>query len=152
MLCAADYPVVVVGSEKTRSKTMEDALSKAVENGLEARQVLLPDTISPRLDPTRLPVVDLEDPEFTKHIFRPRADVVHATDKAASKLLMTPTRDAGRPGRVCERLTAASGGISRRSSSRSALEPRSLRFLTCRVGIRWGSGSRTGPRHSLWRS
>lgn len=94
MLCVADHPVVVVGTEKLRSKTMEAALSEAVNNGLKAIQVLLPNTVSPRLDSTRLPEVALGAPEFTRPVFHQRADVVHATDKAASRLLMTPTRDA----------------------------------------------------------
>ncbi|KAF8138670.1 uracil phosphoribosyltransferase-domain-containing protein [Boletus edulis] len=66
--------------------------------GLRARQVLLPNNVSPRLDTTRLPLVDITDPEFIESVFRrprcPSPQVLHATSKSAAKLLMTPTRNA----------------------------------------------------------
>jgi len=50
------------------------------------------------LDTTRLPLVDITDPEFIESVFRrprcPSPQVLHATSKSAAKLLMTPTRDA----------------------------------------------------------
>ena len=99
MLSKADQAVVVVGEDQTRSKIMEAALLDAIDNGgLRARQVLLPSNVSPRLDTTRLPLVDITDPEFIGSVFRrprgPSPQVLHATFKSAAKLLMTPTRDA----------------------------------------------------------
>ncbi|KAG9311066.1 uracil phosphoribosyltransferase-domain-containing protein [Chiua virens] len=99
MLSKADKAIVVVGEDQTRSKTMEAALLDAIDNGgLRARQVLLPSNVLPRLDTTRLPLVDITDPEFIESVFRrprcPSPQVLHATSKSAAKLLMTPTRDA----------------------------------------------------------
>ncbi|MBE3046803.1 haloacid dehalogenase-like hydrolase [Candidatus Bathyarchaeota archaeon] len=141
MLREANYPVVVVGSEETRSSIMDKELSEVIKDGLQARQVLLPSPVSPLLDTNVLPVVQLKDlgfaesasprydtaeipvalpknlgpaesapsrpetaepaqlsdQEVTEPISRQlgEPDVVHATDKAASRLLMTPTWDAG---------------------------------------------------------
>ncbi|KAH6968024.1 uracil phosphoribosyltransferase-domain-containing protein [Fusarium avenaceum] len=70
MRIKADQAIVVVGAEKTRSRTMDSALSEAIEKGeLQARQALLPSHSPPRLDARRLPL-------------------------AAAKLLMAPMRDA----------------------------------------------------------
>lgn len=100
MLARADEAVVVVGGEQSRSRSMEAVLSSAISSGvLHARQCLLPSNVSPRLDSTRLPLVDITSTTFLEHIFR--ADYVHAgsnsvhcVDTHAAKLLMTPTRDA----------------------------------------------------------
>lgn len=99
MLSKADQAVVVVGEDSIRSKTMEAALLDAIDNGgLRAQQVLLPSNVSPRLDTTKLPLVDITDPEFIESVFRrprcPSLQVLHATSKSAAKLLMTPTRNA----------------------------------------------------------
>lgn len=100
MLNRADQAVVIVGEEQTRSKTMDAALSTAIENnGLRARQALLPSTASPRLDTIRLPLIQLTEPVFLNSIFCRRRQqaglqVLHATEKNAAKLLMTPMRDA----------------------------------------------------------
>jgi uracil phosphoribosyltransferase/adenylate kinase/phosphoserine phosphatase len=99
MLSKADEAIVVVGEEQERSKTMDPALMNAIDNsGLRARQTLLPSHASPRLDTTKLPLVQLTNPEFVDSIIRRRSrhplQVLHATDKQAAKLLMTPTRDA----------------------------------------------------------
>jgi uracil phosphoribosyltransferase/phosphoserine phosphatase/adenylate kinase len=98
MMTKADQAVVVVGEAHARSKSMDAAIATAINNGgLRARQVLLPSHASPRLDITRLPVLQLSDPEFLESILRRRARgqmVHHATDRSAAKLLMTPTRDA----------------------------------------------------------
>lgn len=104
MLSRADEAVVVVGDERTRSKSMEGALLDAVDNGgLRARQALLPQHVSPRLDTIKLPLVSITDPEFVASIFsrRPRQNphqILHASSKSAAKLLMTPTRDAANAG------------------------------------------------------
>jgi len=99
MLGEAHEAVVVVGEEHTRSMTMEKDLLHAIDNdGLRASQVLLPSHASPRLDTTKLPQVRFTDKEFMGSILRRRKPaslrVVHATDRSAAKLLMTPMRNA----------------------------------------------------------
>lgn len=104
MLRMADQAVVVVGQEETRSKTMDAALIKAIDNdGLQARQVLLPSNSSPRLDTTKIPLVDITDQVFIDAVLCRRSQnasvrVFHATDRTAAKLLMTPMRDAALAG------------------------------------------------------
>ena len=99
-LMKADQAVVVVGEKDTRSKTMDTALTNAIENdGLRARQALLPINASPRLDTNKLPIVSLTEPEFVKSILcdqntRGTVAVHYATNKNAAKLLATPMRDA----------------------------------------------------------
>jgi len=78
---------------------MDAALLNAIDNdGLLARQVLLPSNASPRLDTAKLPKIQLTDPEHVDSIIRRRSrhrlQVLHATDRNAVKLLMTPMRDA----------------------------------------------------------
>ncbi|KAI5922584.1 uracil phosphoribosyltransferase-domain-containing protein [Camillea tinctor] len=98
MLAEADQPIIVVGEEMNRSRTMDGALLKALDRKTlrHPRQVLLPNTASPRLDKTKLPVVGLSDGDLIDLLISRRAHlhVIHATGKNAAKLLMTPTRDA----------------------------------------------------------
>jgi uracil phosphoribosyltransferase/phosphoserine phosphatase len=98
MLNEAHEAVVVVGDKHSRSKTMEKALQKAIdEDGLRARQVLLPPHALPRLDTKKLPLIQINH-EFIQSILRRRQTtfrIVDATNRSAAKLLMTPTRDAG---------------------------------------------------------
>ncbi|KAI0811596.1 uracil phosphoribosyltransferase-domain-containing protein [Xylaria sp. FL0064] len=102
MLTAADQAIVVVGEENSRSKTMDAALHRAMErDGLRPSQALLPSHAGPRLDVVDLPVISIDDPEFTNSIFScrhrpsiPSSLVLHATGRNVAKLLMTPTRDA----------------------------------------------------------
>ncbi|KAK3944418.1 uracil phosphoribosyltransferase-domain-containing protein [Diplogelasinospora grovesii] len=100
MLFRAHHAIVVVGEEQTRSKSMDAALSRAIDNdGLHARQALLPSDVRPRLDTTRLPLVELSDRDFIDAILGTRKQpaasrLLHATDCNASKLLTAPTRDA----------------------------------------------------------
>ncbi|KAF8345319.1 uracil phosphoribosyltransferase-domain-containing protein [Amanita rubescens] len=99
MLGEAHEAIVVVGEEHARSTTMEKDLLHAIDNeGLRASQVLLPPHASPRLDTTKLPQVRFTDKEFMESILRCRKPaslrIVHATDRSAAKLLMTPMRDA----------------------------------------------------------
>jgi uracil phosphoribosyltransferase len=100
MLSKADQAIVVVGEERTRSKTMDAALMNAIDNdGLRARQAVLPSNASPRLDTTRLPLIQLTEHEFVDSVLCRRSRnagirVLHATDRNAAKLLMTPMRDA----------------------------------------------------------
>jgi len=100
MLSKADQAIVVVGEEQTRSKSMDAALMTAIDNdGLQARQAVLPSNASPRLDTTRLPLAQLTEHEFVHSVLCRRSQhagiqVLHATDRNAAKLLMTPMRDA----------------------------------------------------------
>jgi hypothetical protein len=78
---------------------MDAALLNAIDNeSLSAQQALLPSNASPRLDTIKLPLIQLTDPEFIDSIIRRRSrhhlQVLHATDRNAAKLLMTPMRDA----------------------------------------------------------
>lgn len=103
MLQAADEGVIVVGEELSRSKSMEDALSIAIEqlntNGSPHNlcQALIPHNVAPRLDNAQLPVVDLSDPTnpFNQSLFGSLpSSLLHASNRPSAKLLMTPTRDA----------------------------------------------------------
>jgi uracil phosphoribosyltransferase/phosphoserine phosphatase/adenylate kinase len=96
MLKKADQAIVVVGEEKTRSFTMDSALSEAIDKGeLQARQLLLPGHSSPRLDTKRLSLISLKDQELIYCIFSRRPfQLLQATEKAAAKILMAPMRDA----------------------------------------------------------
>ncbi|ERF72193.1 hypothetical protein EPUS_02080 [Endocarpon pusillum Z07020] len=81
MLGKAHQAIVVVGEEHTRSKTMDAALMNAIDNdGLVARQAVLPSSF-----------VDSVLCHRSQHA---RLQVLHATDRSAAKLLMTPMRDA----------------------------------------------------------
>lgn len=100
MLRQADRAIIAVGEEQARSKTMDAALTSAIDNdGLRACQALLPSTASPRLDVAKLPVIELTDPEFVKSLLSDRythggLQVLCATNENAAKLLATRMRDA----------------------------------------------------------
>ncbi|KAF7508333.1 hypothetical protein GJ744_009324 [Endocarpon pusillum] len=100
MLGKAHQAIVVVGEEHTRSKTMDAALMNAIDNdGLVARQAVLPSNASPRLDTIKLPLIHLTEQGFVDSVLchrgqHARLQVLHATDRSAAKLLMTPMRDA----------------------------------------------------------
>ncbi|KAG6906018.1 hypothetical protein DXG01_016282 [Tephrocybe rancida] len=100
MLARADKAIVVVGAEGSRSRSMESALMKAIDHeGLRACQVLLGEMTPPRLDASRLPVIQLQDQDFLHSIMRGVThslpdNVVHLTDTPAARVLMTATRDA----------------------------------------------------------
>ena len=106
MLCKADRAIIVVGEKHRRSKTMDAALTNAIDhNGLRASQVVLPNHAPRRLDTNRLPVVKLTDPDFVRALLRGRytcggLQTLCATERNAAKLLATPMRDAafGGPG------------------------------------------------------
>ena len=87
---------------------MDAALLNAIDNGgLRARQALLPSNASPRLDTIQLPLIQLTDPGVIDSIIGRRGrrslQVLHATDRSAAKLLMTPMRDATVAGPVLRR-------------------------------------------------
>ena len=103
MLRKADQAVVVVGEEQTRSKSMDELLTHAIDvHGLRARQAVLPSNASPRLDDlddAKLPIIKLTGPEFVKDLLGDRythggLQVVCAKDRSAAKLLATRMRDA----------------------------------------------------------
>ncbi|KAF2022606.1 uracil phosphoribosyltransferase [Setomelanomma holmii] len=124
MLCKADEAIVVSGEEESRSKSMDAALTKAIEDGLQARQAVLPRNATPRLDTAMLPLVQLTQPYISSAgltsaqrrraerrylretqekfasafvdsvLLLRRLQVFQATEKTAAQLLMTPTRDA----------------------------------------------------------
>lgn len=106
MLRKANEAIVVVGDEQARSKTMDAALMNAIDiDGLRAHQAVLPSSASPRLDTIRLPLINLTGHTFVDSVLRhcsqhPGLKVVHATNRNAAKLLMTPTRDATLAGPV----------------------------------------------------
>ncbi|TVY92422.1 hypothetical protein LAWI1_G003821 [Lachnellula willkommii] len=101
MLKKADQAIVVVGEEHARSKSMDRKLKYAVEfEGLSARQVVLPSSASPRLNATQLPIVSLTEPTFFDSVIYHHNKMAYllcteATHTTSSKLLATPTRDAG---------------------------------------------------------
>jgi uracil phosphoribosyltransferase len=102
MLKLADQAFVVVTDEHTRSNSMEAALTSAVNEGLQAQQIILPNNALPRLDVARLPIIDITKINFVNKLlslenqWRP-LPIFIATD-AASKLLATPMRDASNSG------------------------------------------------------
>jgi uracil phosphoribosyltransferase/phosphoserine phosphatase len=98
MLCKADETVVVTGEEGTRSKTMDTTLALAIDDGLQARQALLPSGAKPRLGTTVLPLVRLGKPNIESIKSRRRLQVFHATTKNTAKLFMIPTRNAAMAG------------------------------------------------------
>lgn len=72
---------------------MDLALSNAIHGqGLRARQVLLPDNAPPRLDSTRLPIVQFKDVKFkvmqsilSSRNHPPGSQIMHQTDTAATQ-------------------------------------------------------------------
>lgn len=104
MLRKADEAIIVVGEEQTRSKTMEEDLIKAIDNdGLQARQAVLPSNVSPPLDIIKLPIIKLTEPEFVNSLLgdghsHGGLQVLCATEKKAAKLLATQMRNAAAAG------------------------------------------------------
>lgn len=100
MLQEAHEAIVVVRQKATRSKSMDEALLEAIDNhGLHARQMLLPGDVEPRLDVTKLPVVQLDETTVLNSILgrgirRSGLRVVHMSDRNSARMLMTATRDA----------------------------------------------------------
>ncbi|KAL9584468.1 MAG: hypothetical protein Q9212_002107 [Teloschistes hypoglaucus] len=113
MLSKADEAIVVVGDERTRSATMDEQLATAIKTrGLRARQALLPSNATPRLDTTKLPLVQLADQGFLESVFvqHNAPQVIQMTDKKAAKLLATSMRDARVAGPALRRAHARAGG------------------------------------------
>ncbi len=127
MLVQADHAIVVVGERDKRSTSMEAALTNTIaQRGLRAHQVLLPGNVSPRIDTVKLPPIQFTQ-EFLDDIFVRRAlrgpahihhakgvkavkasktskrgasdaQVIHATESNATKVLMTATRNKSMAG------------------------------------------------------
>lgn len=115
MLTAADEAIVVVGDELTRSKSMDLVLRDMIDKDqLSARQAILPRTVSPRLDTSSLPVVDLNGVAFICDLLR-RHDrsagltIYHATNKNAAKVIATQMRDAAVAGPALRRAHRRAG-------------------------------------------
>ncbi|KAK0109401.1 hypothetical protein ONS95_002099 [Cadophora gregata] len=129
MLSTADQAIVVVGDEKTRSRTMDLGLFNVIRDGrLQARQAVLPSDSMPRLNTSMLPLISIVDPDFVDSIFRLHTrqagiKVHHATDRNSTKLLMTPMRDAN------------VSGPALRETHRRVGNYLATVFLTCVVGI-----------------
>ena len=106
MLSKADQAIVVVGEKQIRSRTMDAALLNAIDNnGLQAHQALLPSNAPSRLNPSKLPLIQLKEQEFRDSVLCRRSrhagiKVLHATNRNATKLLMTPMRDAAIAGPI----------------------------------------------------
>ncbi|KAJ5463761.1 hypothetical protein N7475_008705 [Penicillium sp. IBT 31633x] len=97
MLQAADMAIVITGEERTRSKSMENALAEVIgKDGFYPRQVVLAHGAKPRLDTTRLPLVELMEPAFIDSVIARRRilHVLHGTERPAAKLLMASMRNA----------------------------------------------------------
>lgn len=101
MLKLADRAVVVVGK---KNEKMDTALLQAVDNGLEANQVLLPATTVPsRLDTFKVPLIQLSSLEFHQAthpvIVRRHSNAplftrsFHVASKSPALLLISPTLD-----------------------------------------------------------
>ncbi|CAG8161798.1 unnamed protein product [Penicillium nalgiovense] len=97
MLQAANQAIVVTGDKALRSTSMDEALTSSIgKAGFRPRQAVLPSNATARLDASRLPLVQLTDQFFVESLFvrRQSLHLLHATDRFAAKLLMTPMRDA----------------------------------------------------------
>lgn len=94
MMKKADQAVVVVGPEEGRSKTIEPMLQDAIDKeGLRARQVLLPEGSMPRLDISKLPTAKLDADFFAALTQDHSLKIYNATEKPATKLLTSSTRN-----------------------------------------------------------
>lgn len=95
MLKKAHQALVVVGPESSRSKSFDAKLQNPIENeGLRARQVLLPPDSAPRLDSKIIPTVELDEAFFTALVTKDRSlKIFNASVTAAAKLLASSTRN-----------------------------------------------------------
>jgi len=96
MLKKAHQALVIVGPESSRSKSFDAKLQNAIENeGLRARQVLLPPDSKPRLNSKILPTVSLDE-AFPTALTKQESPlkIFDASEKPAAKLLASSTRNA----------------------------------------------------------
>ena len=97
MLRAAHQAVVVTGEESSRSHSMDNELATLLEaDGFHPRQMVLPAHATPRLDLSRLPLIQLSEQFIMDEIFIcwNQLHIVDATHHPTAKILMTPMRDA----------------------------------------------------------
>ncbi|KAJ5577634.1 uncharacterized protein N7459_006598 [Penicillium hispanicum] len=115
MLREANHAIIVTGSEESRSKSMEVKLQEAIgKEDFRPRQAVLSFSASPRLDTSRLPLVQLTSSSFINEILPKASDqahieLIHATDNAGTKLLMTPMRDRNLSGPALRKAHKAAG-------------------------------------------
>ena len=102
ILYKADEAIVVVGEERDRSTTVDTEFAKAMNrDGLEARQALIPPTVSPQLDTSKLPVVSLTSSKFLKEIFgdnshqNAKLQVSHLTYQRLCAVIVNSHEDFG---------------------------------------------------------
>jgi uracil phosphoribosyltransferase/phosphoglycolate phosphatase-like HAD superfamily hydrolase len=103
MFAQADRAIVVVGDERSRSRSMERELGRAIFEGrFAAHQAVLARGSSPRLTTSILPLVDLNGPAFWNGLLPNDSDallnIIHFTDAHVSGILATPMRDAANSG------------------------------------------------------
>ena len=105
MFQQADQAVVVVGAPDIRSKSMEGALRKAIDNdGLRAKQLLFPSHAPPIVGIDQAAIMTIEQPEVRDLLTSATPfpitglEVVDATDTNAARLLISPTRAANNSG------------------------------------------------------
>ena len=92
MLKNADQAFVVVGPGEKRKRAMWKALQRAIDvDGLEARQLLFPDSATPWLSPRMLPITTLE--QVRESIFG-TLELIEATDTPSALVLQTPMRNS----------------------------------------------------------
>ncbi|RMZ15562.1 hypothetical protein D0860_01522 [Hortaea werneckii] len=96
MLKSADHAFVVVGPGPKQQKAMWRALQRAVDvDGLEARQLLFPETAIPWLNTRVLPITTLE--QVRESIFG-TLELIEATDTPSALVLQTPMRNSALSG------------------------------------------------------
>ncbi|KAI6885563.1 hypothetical protein KC360_g2753 [Hortaea werneckii] len=96
MLKNADHAFVVAGPGPKQQRTMWKALQRAIDvDGLEARQLLFPETATPWLNTLMLPTTTLE--QVRKSIFG-TLEVIEATDTPSAHVLQTPMRNSALSG------------------------------------------------------
>ncbi|KAI7194713.1 hypothetical protein KC363_g1941 [Hortaea werneckii] len=96
MLKNADHAFVVAGPGPKQQRAMWKALQRAIDvDGLEARQLLFPETATPWLNTLMLPTTTLE--QVRKSIFG-TLEVIEATDTPSAHVLQTPMRNSALSG------------------------------------------------------
>ena len=102
MLMKADQAILVVGEERTRSKTMDEALTSALQDRhfqAKLTQTLLPSNVVPRPNTKEIRKINLTEPKYLKKLFGNQVthgvrQVLYPREKNAAKLLATPMRDS----------------------------------------------------------
>ncbi|KAI7318189.1 hypothetical protein KC315_g10175 [Hortaea werneckii] len=96
MLKNADKAFVVVGPGEKRQRAMWKALQRAIDfDGLEARQLLFPESAEPWLNTRMLPITTSE--QLRQSIFG-TLELMEATDTPSALVLQTPMRNSAMSG------------------------------------------------------